>query len=141
MDYAAGSGSYLSERIREDLLRAERIAARLRRLDTRLVVGILFTTAFATLVAGFAAAAGPPLGEGAPAWRLTCGFIAVLTALSGLLTGAHQRFQVAERRARALACSARLRALELAVGLSRRDVAEVAREYEEVVGQYPELAA
>ena len=129
----------LLERIRADLRRIEARSRELDRLDFRLVASSLAATALATVLAGLTAAAGPLAGEGPPAWRLTCGAIAVITALSGALTGAHQRFRVPERRAQALTCLGRLRALELALGISRRDPTDVAREYQEVLAQHPEL--
>lgn len=127
------------ERIRTSLRTAEAHAGRLKRTNTRLIWLSLTGTSLATILAGATAAAGPLAGEGTPAWRLTCGAIAVLTALSGLLSGFHQRMNISERLANALACAGRLRGLELALTVTERDVREVAGDYEDVVAGYQEF--
>lgn len=129
----------LLDRIRTDLRRIETRSRELDRLDFQLMAASLAATTLATLLAGLTAALGPLAGEGPPAWRWTCGAIAVITALSGAATGAHQRFRVPERRADALACAGRLRGLEVALGIARRDPVEAAREYQEILAQYPGL--
>ncbi len=129
----------LLERIRTDLRWIEARSRELRRLDVRLVSASLGFSALATLLAGLTAAVGPLAGEGPPAWRWTCGLLAAVTAVSGVLTGAHQRFRVPERRAQVLAVEGRLRGLEIALGVARREPREVAREYQELLGQYPDL--
>lgn len=125
-------------RIRDGLARAEERASSLRRTNNRLIWLTLITSAVATGLAGITAAAGPLAGEGPPAWRVTCGAIAVLTAVSGLLSGTHQRMNVSDRLARAISCAGRLRSLEIALTVSGRDVLDVARDYEEVVAGYQE---
>ena len=120
-------------RIRDGLKKVEARAGSLRRTSSRLVWLSLIASAIATILAGATAAAGPLVGEGPPAWRFTCGGIAVLTGFSGLLTGAHQRFNVSEKLAGALACAGKLCSLELALAVTGRDVVDVAPEYEDVV--------
>src|SRR5690606_24701773 len=125
--------SPLVDRIRSDIERVERVVEKLSRVHRRLVVGGLTLTAAATALAGFASAGGPPIGEGPPAWRLTCGAVAVFTALAGVFTGLNERFDYGGRLASARTCATRLRALELALTLRGRDEAEAVREYEEIL--------
>lgn len=127
----------LVERIRTDLARAEDAVSRLGRIHRWLVIGGLSATALATTVAGLASTTGPPVGEGPTAWRFTCGAIALLTALAGVLTGLNERFDYGGRLATLRTCSTRLRALELSISLHARDEAEAAREYEEILTQHP----
>lgn len=128
----------LEHRIEEHLSRVEWRASRLRRTNFRvLTLGLVFST-LATLLAGLTAATGPLVGQGPPAWRWTCGLIAVVTAAAAFMTGIQQRFQVSDRLARSLACAGRLRSLEIALRLSRRGVDEVGQDYAELVATYAE---
>lgn len=141
MQTASSDGrAFLLQRIERHLQIAEGSSRRLRRVNFRLVAASLCATALATLIAGLTTATGPLVGAGPSAWRWTCGVVALITALSGVLTGLLQHLRLQERSAEALACVGRLRALQLALGLSRRDPGEVAQEYEELLAQYPELA-
>ncbi|HEX6070962.1 MAG TPA: hypothetical protein VFZ18_14100 [Longimicrobiaceae bacterium] len=137
---ASDGQRFLLQRIEQHLRSAEAAYQRLRRANLSLLTASLAATGLATVVAGLTAATGPLAGQGPPAWRWTCGAIAVVTALSGVFTGLLQHLRLPERSAQALSCAARLRALHVALGLSRRDADEVAREYEEVVAQFPEFA-
>lgn len=139
MERTVDSKAAMLERLQTSLRAAEGHAERLKRTNTRLIWLSLTGSSLATLLAGITAAAGPLAGEGVPAWRLTCGAIAVLTALSGLLSGFHQRLNISERLGKALACAGRLRGLELALAVTGRDVREVAGDYEDVVAGYQEF--
>lgn len=126
-------------RIKDGLNRSGSRTAELRRANSRLIWLSLIASAVATMLAAVTAAAGPLAGEGPPAWRLTCGSIAVLTGMSGLLTGAHQRLNVSEKLASAIACTGKLRSMELALTVTGRDPGEVARDYEDLVATYQEF--
>jgi hypothetical protein len=138
-DAAENTREFLLRRIREDLSRSQQQASRLGRVNGGLVTGILVTGAVTAGLAGVTAAQGPLVGQGPPAWRWTCGIVALISAMSTVLTGVHQRFTVAERLAKARACAAQLRALEFGLGQSNRDSVEAARQYEEILKQNPEL--
>lgn len=138
---AADPKSVLVTRIQEQLQRLERRRARLRSLNTRVVTLNLVLSAIATALAGVTAVTGPLVGEGPPAWRWTCGLVAVVTAAAALTTGIQQRFHVPERLARTLACVGKLRSLELALQLSRSTPEDAAGEYEELLESYPEELA
>ena len=129
----------LLPRVQEHLRRVEARSQRLRRANLQLVAGSLATSAIATAVAGLTAVMGPLAGQGPPAWRWTCGLVALVTAASGLLTGLHQRLSVPEQLARAIACAGRLRALELGLSLSQRDAKDAVRDYEEIVATHADL--
>lgn len=130
--------TFLATRIQEHLRQVEGKAARLRRVNLRAQTVNLALTTLATLLAGLTAAGGPLVGEGPPAWRWSCGAIAVATAAAGLVAGLHQRLEVPERLARVLSCAGRLRSLGLALQLARLSPAEVGHEYEQLVASYPE---
>ena len=128
----------LTTRIGDHLQRVERRAGRLRRINFQVTGLNLLLSSVATLLAGLTAAAGPLVGEGPPAWRWTCGIIAVVTAGAALTTGILQRYKVPEALARTLACAARLRSLDLALQLARLGPDEVGQEYEQLLATYPE---
>jgi hypothetical protein len=130
--------SLIVMRITENLGRVEGRVADLRRTNVRITGLSLVLSTVATLLAGLTAAAGPLAGEGPPAWRVTCGIIAVVTAAAAFTTGAQQRFQIPEQLARALACVGRLRGLELSLRLGRVDTEQAGHEYEQLIATYPE---
>ncbi len=126
-------------RVRSSLSRAETRARRLRSQNARLIYSSLIASAVATVLAGLTAALGPLAGTGPRAWSVTCGVIAVFTAMAGVLSGIHQKLSVPEQLANAVTCAGRLRALEVALTVTMRDPTEVAREYEEVTARHPDL--
>jgi hypothetical protein len=130
--------SFLQDRIRENLQRVERKTSRLRRVNVQVQSVTLVLSTLATLLAGLTAANGPLVGEGPPAWRWTCGAIAVITAAGGLVAGFHQRFQLPEKLANTISCAGRLRSLDLGLRLARLSPAEASHEYEQLIASYPE---
>jgi hypothetical protein len=72
-------------------------------------------------------------------WVTTCGAAAVLSLVAGLSTGLHKGLGVSTRLSRASTCAGKLRALELAASLGRRDSVELARECEQVAVEYADL--
>ena len=128
-------------RVRDNLARTQHEARRLRRSTLQFLYLSLVTSAFATILAGLTAAYGPLAGEGPPAWRWTCGIVAVLTGLAGLFTGLYERLGLAESLSQILACTGRLKALEVALTLSNRESGLVARDFEDLVTQFPDLIA
>ncbi len=129
----------LLRRIRDGLGRAEARTATLRRRSSRFIIVNLVCGALGTIVAGLAAAAGPVLGTGPHAWKLTCAAVAVLTASSTLFSGLNQQLAIPDHLARATNCVARLRALEMEITVTQRDLTEVTRQYEDVVANYQEF--
>ncbi len=127
------------QRVQANVQTAKAHVARLKRTNRRLLYTSILASTLATAVAGLAAAFGMPEGAAPSAWRLTCGGVAVLTAVAGIFSGVHQRFNITENMAKAVACVGRLRALELALTVTHRDPVEVAREYEEVAAAYQDF--
>ena len=127
------------ERIRDSLRTAENRAQSLRRRSSRYILVNLVCGALGTVVAGLAAAAGPMAGTGPHAWKVTCAAVAVLTAAATLCSGLNQQLAIPDRLAKPTTCVARLRALEMEITVTHRDLAEVTRQYEDVVGSYQEF--
>lgn len=127
------------ERIRYALRTAEKRAQSLRSRSSWFILANLVCGALGTVIAGLAAAAGPAVGTGPHAWKVTCGVVAVLTACGTLFSGLNQQLAIPDRLAKAEACVARLRALEMEVTVTQRDLAEVTRQYEEVVAGYQQF--
>jgi hypothetical protein len=127
------------ERIRNGLRTAEQRAQSLRHRSSRFILANLVCGALGTIVAGLAAAAGPMAGSGPRAWKLTCAAVAVLTACSTFFSGLIHQLAISDRVANAAACVARLRALEMEITVTHRDLAEVTRQYEDLVASHQEF--
>ncbi len=127
------------ERIRDGLRSAEARAQSLRNRSSRFILVNLVCGALGTVIAGVAAAAGPIAGTGIHAWKVTCAAVAVLTASSTFCSGLNQQLAIPDRLAKATACVARLHALEMEITVTNRDLAEVTRQYEDVVANYQEF--
>jgi len=126
-------------RIRDGLRTAEGRVQNLRSRSSRFILVNLVCGALGTIVAGLAAAAGPVAGSGPHAWKLTCAAVAVLTASSTFFSGLNQQLAIPDHLAKATTCMARLRALEMEMTEMNRDLADVARQYEDVVASYDEF--
>jgi hypothetical protein len=125
--------------LKTSMARVEIKLAGLHRTNTTFIFVGTGASALATLVAGITAAAGPVVGDGIDGWRLACIAAAVLSACGGLATALQQQFTIADRLAAAKACAGKLRALEVALSVSRRDPTKVAQEYEQLTAEYREL--
>jgi len=126
-------------RLRASLRAAEGHLHHLRREDAGLVYSSLAASSLGTIVAGLAAALGPTLGKGPPAWKVTCAAVALLTACATILSGIHKQQAVPVGLGKASSCVLKLRALEMGVTLGSRDVAQVAKEYQELSVNYLEF--
>jgi hypothetical protein len=126
-------------RIRSGLRTAEARVQNLKRRSSQFVLMNLVCGALGTVVSGLAAAAGPVAGTGPHAWKLTCATVALLTASSTFFSGLNQQMAVPDHLAKATMCVARLRALEPEITEMNRDLAEVTRQYGDVVASYEEF--
>ncbi len=129
----------VQQKIKESLQKVNMHVMKLRSANFRLITISLIASALATLLAGLTAALGPLAGQGPPAWKITCGAVAGFTALAGLMTGLHQKFSISERLAKSFSCAGRLNSLDLALSVSKKDPGAVAKEYEELISNYPDL--
>lgn len=125
----------LLQQIRRRRQQAVQQVRSLRRSHSWLTYGGVTCSSLATLIAGWAAATGPIVGEGTPAWKMTCGVVAVFTAAAGMMGGVQQGSQLTDRMSRLVSHAAKLGALEIALTVSGRDPAEVAREYETLIAE------
>jgi hypothetical protein len=128
-----------ARRVKDSLVRARRYAERLRKINTRLLIAGVVTSAAATLVAGLTAATGPLVGEGIPGWRLACIVAAGFGFVSTLAVGVHQQLGVSDRLANGHQCLARLTFLDLAIDTGSRDWDDITKEYEAIVTSFPEV--
>jgi hypothetical protein len=115
------------EKIRGSLATAQARLQNLKRRSSQFILVNLVCGALGTVVAGMAAAAGPVAGAGPHAWKLTCAAVAVLTASSTLFSGLNQQLAIPDHLAKATICVSRLRALEMEIMETNRDLAEVTR--------------
>jgi hypothetical protein len=129
----------VQQKIKETLYKVNLNVVKLKNANFRLVTTSLAASALATLLAGLTAAMGPLAGQGPSAWKITCGAVAGFTALAGLMTGLHQKLSISERLAKSFSCAGRLNSLDIALSITKRDPAIVAKEYEELIGNYPDL--
>lgn len=120
---------------------AQLSVTKLRHRSTRLVYVGVVAAALSTAIGANAATRGPLKGQGPGAWKLTCAVSAVLSACAAIAVGLNQQMGLADRLARAMMCAGRLRALEVQISMGGRASTEVAREYEELLGNYQEFMA
>jgi hypothetical protein len=125
--------------LQEKKLKIEKIAKRLRKKNTLYITLSIIASTLATLLAGLTAMNGPLAGSGPPAWKITCGAVAGLTAFAGITTGLHQRLSIPERLSKCYSCAGRLNALELALTVFNREPSELAQEYQDITSTYSEL--
>lgn len=131
--------SALLERIREGIRKSEGLSVELRMKNSRYVVISIVASALSTVIAASAAALGPVIGDGAPAWKATCALVAICTGTAAVFTGLQKQLSIAERLAKAIACAGKLSSLEFALTVNNRDTADVAKEYEAVLAGHSEI--
>ncbi len=139
MAHSLDPRSILLERISDGIRRTNTLITELKKKNSRYITISILTAALSTVIAGSAAALGPVIGQGPPAWKLTCGLVAVCTAITTAVGGLQKQLAIAERLARALTCSGKLHSLEFALTVSNRETAEVAREYEGTVANHADV--
>ncbi len=120
----------LAQRIEVELACVTRHVQRLRRQNSWFGYTSIFSGASASLLAGGVASSGPIAGQ---SWATTCGIVAVIAACGTVASGLQQQLQVADKLSRATTCAGKLEALKVALLISRRDLREVAGEYERLV--------
>jgi hypothetical protein len=131
----------LTRRVKESLKRADKHAARLKRMNTRLLVLGVVNSGASTLITGVTAAQGPVIGEGIPGWRLACAAGAVFGFATTISVGLSQRLDLSERLSKAHQCLGRLRFLDIAIDTGSRTWGEITDEYEAIVKAYPDIMA
>lgn len=125
----------LTQRLEVELVSATRHVQRLTRQNAWLGYTSIGAGAVASLLAGGVASAGPIAGQ----WSTTCAIVAVFAACGTVASGLQRQLAVAENLARATACAGKLDALKVALTISRRELREVASEYERLVEGHREF--
>jgi hypothetical protein len=139
MENSANPRSALLERIREGIRRSERESSALKKKNSRYITVGIAASALSTVIAGATAALGPLIGQGPPAWKFTCGAVAVCTGIATVFTGLQKQLSLAERLAKATSSSGKLRSLEFALTISNRETTDIAREYETIIASYSDV--
>lgn len=133
------SRNVLLEKIREGIGKSDALSARLKAKNSRYIVIGIVASGVSTVIAASAAALGPVIGQGAPAWKLTCAAVALCTGVATVFNGLQKQLSIGERLAKAIACSGKLHALEFALTVNDRPTAEVAKEYETTIAGYSDI--
>jgi hypothetical protein len=121
----------------QDAARRTESRARWLRITNRTAVILgLIGSFIATIFAAIVARKGMlgPLDWAQACW-IIAGFTGVTTLSSGLQTG----LDIPANLGKTLSCLGRLRALELAARIGTRSAAEISRECEAIVKEYPEV--
>ena len=131
----------MSEEIKSRLRAAEEKLKKLRETNTRFIVISLIASVLATLLAGSTAFLGPLAGQGPPAWKWTCGIVAVFTATATVFTGLHKQLTVSERLAKATECVGKLRSIDFSISnaATEEERKSAIGEYKKVLEVYSEF--
>lgn len=129
----------IKQNINDGLLKSEAHVKKLRIMNSRFIYLSLIASVLATLIAGLTAILGPLAGQGPPAWKATCGLIAVFTAVATVFTGLHKQLTVSERLAKATLCAGKLKSIELTLSINENNTDEALKEYKEVIANYGEF--
>ncbi len=128
----------MEKEILESLVKAELQLIKLRKVNARFIYISLIASVLATLLAGLTAFTGPIAGQGAPAWKWTCGIVAVFTATATVFTGLQKQLTISERLSKAIECVGKLRSLKISLGNSVADRENVITEYKKIIETYSE---
>ncbi len=128
--------------IQESLSKAQKHVTNLRKTNSRFIYISLIASVFATLIAGLTAFSGPIVGQGPPAWKWTCGIVAVFTATATVFTGLHKQLTVSERLAKATECVGKLKSALVSLensGMTDAEKNEILKEYKKIIEVYSEF--
>lgn len=128
----------MEKEILESLARAESHVSRLRKANTRFIYVSLIASVLATLIAGLTAFTGPIVGVGPPAWKWTCGVVAIFTATATVFTGLHKQLTISDRLAKATECTGKLKSLRISLTDSDINKEEILKEYRKIIEGYNE---
>jgi len=134
----------MNNEILESLTKAQTHVLNLRKTNSRFIYISLIASVLATLIAGLTAFSGPIVGQGPPAWKWTCGIVAVFTATATVFTGLHKQLTISERLAKATECVGKLKSIKISIensDLKDSDKSEIIKEYKKVVEVYSEFVA
>ncbi len=130
----------MNDEIRKSLAKAEALVSKLRKTNSRYIVISLAASVLATLLAGTTAFTGPVAGQGPPAWKWTCGIVAVFTATATIFTGLQKQLMITEKLSKATECVGKLRSIDFTLNNSEKDEdrKDALSEYKKVLEVYSE---
>ncbi|MBX7042186.1 MAG: hypothetical protein K1X85_04710 [Ignavibacteria bacterium] len=130
----------MNDEIRKSIAKAESLVAKLRKTNSRYIVISLAASVLATLLAGLTAFTGPVAGQGPPAWKWTCGIVAVFTATATIFTGLQKQLMITEKLSKATECVGKLRSIDFTLSNSEKDEErkDALSEYKKVLEVYSE---
>jgi hypothetical protein len=105
-------------------------------MDFKLLIASIVLGAIATTLAGGAAAGGKPVLDIFGGWRILCSVVALLTLIGTICGTLHKMLQVTSRLASATGCVAKLRALELAITVTKKDANEAVEAYSQILQEH-----
>ncbi len=131
----------MTEEIKKSLQKAESSVAKFRKTNSAFIVISLIASVLATLLAGSTALMGPLAGQGPPAWKWTCGIVAVFTATATIFTGLQKQLTISEKLSKATECAGKLRAIDFTISNARNeeDRDEAINDYKKVLEVYSEF--
>jgi len=128
----------MTNEIQESLLKSEKNYLKLKKTNSRFIMISLIASVLATLLAGLTAFTGPIAGQGPPAWKWTCGIVAVFTATATIFTGMHKQLLISDRLVKSLECKGKLKSLSFTLHQEEYNKDEVVKEYKRIVELYSE---
>ncbi|HQY19687.1 MAG TPA: hypothetical protein PK294_03235 [Ignavibacteria bacterium] len=128
----------MTNEIRESLLKSEKNYIKLKKTNSRFIMISLIASVLATLLAGLTAFTGPVAGQGAVAWKWTCGIVAVFTATATIFTGMHKQLSVSDHLTKSLECTGKLRSLSFTIQQEGYNKEEAVKEYKRILELYSE---
>ena len=129
----------LAEGIKASLQKAEGIVSGYQKNHTLLLVMTIVSSAGATAVAGITAAVGPAVSLGDEGWKIACIIAAVLGLVSTISTGLSAQLKISDRLLEGRQGLGKLKHLNVVITTGSIGWEEIAKEYEGIAQEYPDL--
>ena len=129
----------LAEGIKASLRKAEGIVKGYEKNHTRLLVTTIVSSAGATMIAGVTAAVGQAAHIGTEGWRIACILAAIFGLVSTVSTGLTQQLKISDRLLEGRQGLSKLKHLDVVITTGSIGWDQIAREYEGIAQEYPEL--
>jgi hypothetical protein len=129
----------LIESVKASLRKAEGIVAGYQKNNSTLLITTIVSSTGATMVAGVTAAVGQAASIGTEGWRIACIIAAVFGLVSTVTTGLSQLLNISDRLSEGRQGLAKLRHLDIVITTGSIGWEEIAREYEGIAQEYPNL--
>lgn len=129
----------IGRRVRDSLIKAEQYAQQQQRTNTTLMIISIVGSAFTTFLTAVTAAQGPIVMSGIWDWQGACALGAAISLVTTICTGLSQQLNISAKMMMGGQCVGRLRALDLVIVTKAREGAEIAKEYAEILAQFPDV--